>query len=326
MILTLSAGACSNECPSSGSEGSVAAVVGGESITMDELNKAARDRLARIDTEIYRTKKKVLDTLVEERLIASAAKKKGMGVDEFMREEVDAKVPEPTEEEVKALYDARKGAIAKSYDEVRGQILDYLRQNRGAQARAELLARLREGTDVEIKLSPPRVEIDVGDVPAVGEKGAKVTVVEFSDYQCPFCKRVRPTVWRIIDEYKGDVRYVFMDFPLSFHRDAKKAHEAARCAGEQGKYYEYNRKVFENQQKIEVDDLRKYAKQLNLNMEKFNQCLDSDKYVGTVEKMIEKGTRAGVSGTPAFFINGIMLSGAMPYESFKEIIDMEMKR
>jgi len=322
----LSLSACGSNCPPCGGEGGVAAVVGGERITIEELNDAARDRLARIDTEIYQAKRQVLDTLIEERLIASAAKKKGIGVDEFMRQEVDAAVPVPTEDEVRALYDARKGATTQSYEEVRDDLLDYLSQNRKAQAQAELLASLREGADIEIKLSPPRVDMEIGDVPIIGEEGAKVTVVEFSDYQCPFCKRVRPTVWRIVDEYKDDLRYAFMDYPLSFHRDAKKAHEAARCAGEQGKYYEYNRKVFENQVKMKVDDLRKYAKQLNLDMEKFNRCLDSGKHAATVEKMIEKGTKAGVAGTPAFFINGIMLSGARPYESFKEIIDMEMKR
>ncbi len=326
LVWALALSGCSSSCPPCGGEGGLAAVVGGEGITIEELDGAARDRLARIDTEIYQAKRQVLDALIEEKLIASAAKKKGMGVDEYMTQEIDSAVPVPTEDEARALYDARKGATTQSYEEVRDDLLDYLSQNRKAQARAELLAKLREGAVIEIKLSPPRMDIDIGDVPTVGDDGAKVTVVEFSDYQCPFCKRVRPTVWRIVDEYKDDLRYAFMDFPLSFHRDAKKAHEAARCAGEQGKYYEYNRKVFENQVRMKVDDLRKYAKQLNLDMERFNQCLDSGKHAATVEKMIEKGTKAGVAGTPAFFINGIMLSGARPYESFKEIIDTEIKR
>lgn len=326
LILAASVTSCGGKGATCGEEGGVAAVVNGEPITMEELNRAAKDRLARINTEIYQAKKTVLDSLIEEKLITEAAKKKGMSVDKYVEEEVRAGLPEPTDKEVRALYDARKGAISKSFDEVKGQIAEYLIQNRMAQARTALLAKLEEESKVEIKLSPPRTDVEVGDVPAIGEGGAKVTVIEFSDYQCPFCKRVRPTIWRIIDEYKGDVRYVFMDFPLSFHRDAKKAHEAARCAGEQGKYYEYNRKLFDNQAKLKVDDLKKYAKQLNLNMDQFNECLDSGKHGPTVEGMIAKGVGVGVSGTPAFFINGIMLSGARPYESFKEIIDTELKR
>ena len=317
---------CGGGAKSCGEEGGVAAVVNGAPITMEELNRAAKDRLARIDTEIYRAKKTVLDSLVEEKLIAEAAKKKGLSVDKYMEEEVGAGVSQPTNDEVRALYDARKGAISQPFDEVKGQISEYLRQNRMAQARAALLAKLEADSKVEIKLSPPRTEVDVGDAPAIGDDGAKVTVIEFSDYQCPFCKRVRPTIWRIVDEYKGDVRYVFMDFPLNFHRDAKKAHEAARCAGDQGKYYEYNRKLFDNQAKLKIDDLKKYAKQLNLNMDEFSECLNSGKHGPTVEGMIAKGVGVGVSGTPAFFINGIMISGARPYESFKEIIDAELKR
>jgi protein-disulfide isomerase len=317
---------CSKPCAQSNPDKGIAAIVNNETITMDELSNAAKDRLARVDTEIYQVKKAVLDNMIEEKLIAAAAKKKAMGVEKYMLEEIDAKAVEPTEEEIKALFDASKGAITKPFDEVKGQIAEYLKQNRKAQAKAELLAKLKENTQVEIKLSPPRIDIDVGNAPAIGDKDAKVTLVEFSDYQCPFCKRARPTVWRITDEYKGKIRYVFLDFPLPFHRESKKAHEAAHCAGDQGTYFEYNRKLFDNQPQFKSEDLKKYAMQLNLNMNEFNKCLDTGKYAEDVEKTIEKGMKAGVSGTPAFFINGIMLTGAMPYESFKEIIDTELKR
>ncbi len=317
---------CNKPCTTCNNDEGTAAVVNGEVITMKSLNSAAKDRLARIDTEIYEIKKKVLDSLIEEKLIAAAAKKKGVSVDKFMYEEIDAKAAKPTEEEVKALYDAREGAITKSFDEVKGQIAEYLDFNRKAEARAELIAKLREDAKIEMKLSPPRVGIDIGDVPAIGDDSAKVTIVEFSDYQCPFCKRVRPTIWRLVDEYEGKLKYVFLDFPLSFHRDAKKAHEAARCAGDQGKYYEYNKKLFDNQSNLMPNDLKKYAKQLDLDLNKFDHCLDTGTHAALVEEMIEKGAKAGVSGTPAFFINGIMLSGARPYESFKELIDMEIEK
>jgi protein-disulfide isomerase len=325
-----SVAACSNKCPAGGSGGGdsgIAATVNGVAITMEDLNKAAKDRLARVDTEVYQIRKKVLDSLVEEKIIAEAAKKKGVSVEKFLAEEVESKAGEPTEEEVKALYDARKGAITKPFDEVKGQIAEYLKANRRAQARGELLAKLREDAEVKIELSPPRVTLEIPEgVPAVGDKDAKITVVEFSDYQCPFCKRARPTVWRLVDEYKDKLRYVFLDFPLSFHKDSKKAHEAARCAGDQGKYYEFNRKVYDNQGKIGIEDLKGYAKELKLDTAKFDKCLDSGEKAKVVEEFIQEGVASGVSGTPSFFINGIMLSGAQPYESFKEIIDSELKR
>ncbi len=330
VILTAATAGCSKPtkvtaAPAT-SDAGVAAIVNGTPITMKDLDDASKNQLAKVDTEIYQIKKRTLDGLVESKLIEEAAKKKGVSTEKFMDEEVNSKVKEPTEDEIKALYDARKGAINKTYEEVKGQIAQYLKQNRMAQAKGDLMARLRQEGKVEIKLEPPRVEIDTKGAASVGDDNAKVTIVEFSDYQCPFCKRVRPTIWRLVDEYKGKVRYVFMDFPLSFHNNAKKAAEAAHCAGDQGKYFEFNRKIFDNQEKISVDDLKGYAKQLQLDTKKFDKCLDSGEHTKDVEESIKKGSSVGVSGTPAYFINGIMLSGAMPYESFKEIIDSELNR
>lgn len=312
----------SSGVPASG----IAATVGGVSITMEELNKAAKNQLQKVETEIYQVKKRALDDLIEEKLLEGAAKKKSLSVEKFLAEEVDAKITAPMEQEIKALYDSSKEKLGKSFEEVKGQITDYLAQNRKMRAKADLIANLRQGADVKINLEPPRVTIDIGDAPSVGPKDAKITLVEFSDYQCPFCKRVRPTIWRLTDEYKDRIRYVFLDFPLSFHKDAQKAHEAARCAADQGKYFEFNRKLFDNQTEIGVPALKKYAKELGLKQAEFDKCLDGGKQAKTISESIQKGIGVGVTGTPAYFINGIMLSGAMPYESFREVIESELKR
>lgn len=308
--------------------GDVAATVGGEAITMDDLNKAAKENLARLDTEAYRIKKGVLDTMVEGKLIEQAAKKKGMTVEKFLAEEVDAKVTKPTDDEVKALFEARKGAAGNmTFDQAKGQLTDFLLQSRKAQARQALVAKLRQDAAIKVNIEPPRVNVDVASAThAMGPKDAKVTLVEFSDYQCPFCKRVRPTIWRLVDEYKDKIRYVFMDFPLSFHKDSRKASESAWCAGDQGKYFEMNRKIFDTQDKIGVDDLKKNAKDLGLDAKKFDKCLDGGVHSKDVDASVAKGSSVGVSGTPAYFINGISISGAQPYESFKDLIESEMKR
>lgn len=310
----------------SSSPGQAAAVVNGETITIADLDLSAKKQLQRVDTEIYQIKKRVLDDLVEQKLIEAASKKKGLSTEKFLAEEIDSKVTAPTEDEVKAIYESSKDKSGKSFDEVKNQITDYLKQNKKARAKAELIAQLKKEANIKMSLEPPRVEIDIKNLPSIGDKDAKVTLVEFSDYQCPFCKRVRPTIWRLLDEYKGKVRYAFGDFPLSFHKDAKKASEAARCAGDQGKYFEFNRKIFDNQSAIGIDDLKKYAKELQLNTKDFDKCLDSGKTAKVVEESVQLGSSVGVSGTPAYFINGIMLSGALPYESFKEIIDTELSR
>ena len=312
---------------SSGS-GDVAATVGGQAISMEALNAAAKDRLAKLDTEAYRIKKGVLDGMIEDKLIEEAAKKKGMSAEKFLDEEVGSKAANPSDEEIKALYDARKGAMGTmTFDQAKVQLTEFLKQNRKAQARQILIATLRKDAEVKINIDPPRVKIDVADaVNAMGDKDAKITLVEFSDYQCPFCKRVRPTIWRLVDEYKGKLRYVFMDFPLSFHKDARKASEAAWCAGDQGKYFDFNRKIFDNQEKISVENLKGYAKDLGLNTKKFDKCLDDGAHAKDIDAVVAKGAVVGVTGTPAYFINGIMISGAQPYESFKDLIESELKR
>jgi len=316
--------ACSGSCPQSQDDKTPAATVNGEVITMGDLNKAAKDRLAKVETQIYQTKKMVLDGMIEDKIIAEEAKKKGLTPEQFMTQEVGSKATPPNDEEVKALYDARKGTMNQKFDEVKDQIRNYLTMNRTARARAELLAKLRSDATVKIDLNPPRVNIDTAGAPEMG--GGKVTIVEFSDYQCPFCQRTRPTIWKLMEEYDGKVKYVFMDFPLSFHKDSKKAHEAARCAGDQGKYFDFNKKIFENQSKISVADLKATAKGMELDTAKFDECLDSGAHAADVEKSIAAGMQAGVSGTPTFFIDGILLSGAQPYASFKELIDSELTR
>ncbi|MBN1283673.1 MAG: thioredoxin domain-containing protein [Proteobacteria bacterium] len=320
----LALSACSGTGPQPQSDRSPAATINGETITMGELNTASKDQLMRVETQIFQIKKTVLDSLIEEKIIALEAKKKGLSADEFIRQEIEAKVNRPTDEEVKALYDARKGAMKQPFDEVKDQIRDYLVGNRMARARAELLARLRSDANVKVLLSPPRVEVEFAGAPETGS--GKITIVEFSDYQCPFSQRVRPTVWKLLEEYDGKIRYVFMDFPLSFHKDAKKAHEAARCAGDQGKYFDFNKKIFDNQSRMSVADMKSLAKDLGLDAGAFGECLESGAHAAEVEKSVAQGMQAGVNGTPTFFINGILLSGAQPYGSFKEIIETELSR
>jgi protein-disulfide isomerase len=319
-------GACCSKKKEAPAETGSAAMVGTTPITMAELNEKSKDALQRVDMEIYQVKRRVLDQMIEDKIIDEAAKAAGKGKEDYIKEEVDIKVQDPTEEEIKAMYDARKDSYKQPFDNVKDQIANFLKQNRKNQAYRAMVASLREKAAVKVFLEPPRVEIDVSGLPAIGDKDAPVTMIEFSDYQCPFCKRVRPTIWKLTDQYKGKLKYVFVDFPLSFHQYAKKAHEAARCAGDQDKYYDYNKKIFENQQTLDVKDLKRYAKEIGLKTSDFDKCLDSGKNSALVDELQLKGMDAGVSGTPAYFINGIMLSGARPYKAFTEVIDSELSR
>lgn len=162
--------------------------------------------------------------------------------------------------------------------------------------------------------------------PVKGNPNAKVTIVEFSDFQCPFCARVLPTLKQVMETYPDKVRIVFKNYPLPFHQNAESAAMAALCAQEQGKFWEYHDRLFTNQESLSLNDLKKYAADLGLKTGDFNSCLDSKKYKKQVEEDLVEGNRVGVRGTPAFFINGQVLSGALPFENFKAIIDEELKK
>jgi len=172
-------------------------------------------------------------------------------------------------------------------------------------------------------------DISADDDPSVGPANAPVTIIEFSDYQCPFCKRVEPAIRQVLDTYKDKVRLVYRDFPLSFHQNAQKAAEASECADEQGKFWEYHDLLFERQAEWSSegnDKLKEYASSLGLDAKKFNECLDSGKYASEVQKDLNDGQSYGVAGTPAFFINGIEVSGAQPFSSFQQVIDTELSK
>ena len=170
----------------------------------------------------------------------------------------------------------------------------------------------------------PRVEVEAKG-PSRGPANAPVTIVEFSDFQCPYCGREVPVIDRILKEYDGKVRLVFRHYPLDFHTFAGKAAEAGACAQDQGKFWELHDKMFGNQNKLAVEDLKGYAKSVGIDAGKFDKCLDSGEKAAMVSADEKDGESAGVSGTPAFFINGIFINGAVPYEQFKEAVDRELK-
>ena len=160
-----------------------------------------------------------------------------------------------------------------------------------------------------------------------GNANAAVTIVEYSDFECPFCEAAHPTIKQVMDTYGDDVKVVYRHFPLSFHPNAQKAAEASECAGDQGKFWEYHDKVFENQNLLAVGitQLKNWAKELGLNSGTFDSCLDGGQKAAKVTADLTQGTQHGVSGTPAFFVNGVKLSGAQPFSVFKQVIDGELQ-
>lgn len=337
-ILLLSACSGTNQAPANkasntpssaaapGDPNAVLATVDGDKITEADVDKKVAGDLARIQNQIYETKRQGVDRLINDKLLANEAKKRGITTDELLKVEIIEKVGDIPDQAVTDFYNQNKSKIPLPFEQVQQRIKEELFAQRASVYRNNLLDRLKGPAKIDIMLSPPIMDVSIDDDPMKGSKDAKVTLIEFTDYQCPFCGKARPTVKQLISDYGDKIHYVLRDFPLSFHPFAKKAAEAADCAGDQGKYWEYGDLLWANQGALEVKDLKKYAGDLKLDQAKFDECLDSGKFTPEVEKDIEDGSNAGVSGTPSFFINGKAVTGALPIEKFKEIIDAELKK
>jgi protein-disulfide isomerase len=310
------------------------AKIGSQTITAGELEEDAKGDLKKLESsfqeQVYQVRKAHLDELVQRRLVEPRAKEAGLSPQDYLKREVFDKIPEPSQAEMQALYDRAKagGQQLPPFDQVKPQLASFIRQQKAKQALGDYLEKLAKDSKVEMLLppyTPPKVEV-AATGPSKGPAGAPVTIVEFSDYQCPFCSKAEGTVKELLDAYPGKIRLVYRDFPLPMHPDAPKAAEAALCAEDQGKYWPMHDRLFANQEKLSVPDLKGAAKELGLDTAKFDKCLDSGEKAKAIEANRKAGDEAGVSGTPAFFINGRLISGAQPLPAFKAIVDEELAR
>ena len=311
-------------------EPGVAATVGDQVVTREELETALTQQLAKLEEQKFQLMESKLDTLIEERLLTLEAKRRGITVEELVKAEVTSKVPDVTDAEVSGFMTQNKARLQGDESELRPKVRDYLRSQKEQVGHRAYLARLQQRIKVERFLeepAPTRVAVSAEGAFAQGPHDAPVTIIEFSDFQCPYCSRVVSTLTEIVRLYPKQVRLAYRDFPIAnLHPKAAKAHEAARCAGEQGKFWEYHDRLFESQAQTSVADFKRFAEQLQLDRKRFTACLDSDKYAAAVQADVQEGIRLGITGTPTFFINGRLLVGALPLETFQRVIDRELRR
>ena len=300
----------------------VLATIDGQPIKEEDLDISAK--MTRLQQEAYQARLEALDEFIADRLVEKAAAAQGMRSAEFLRHEIDMKLQDPTDEEVRAFYEAQKGRIKQPFEAVREQAAKFLKNMERQERRQELIDGLKKKADVAVLLSPPRIRLTVGDSPRRGPAGSPVTIVEYSDFQCPYCRRVQPTLLEVLDKYGDKVSLVYKDLPLrQIHPQAQKAAEAARCAGDEGKFWEYHDKLFELS-RIQKSDFATIAADLELNTLSFGECLDSGKYESRINTDYKEAVALGVQSTPIFFVNGIEVKGALPLRDFSQIIDAEL--
>lgn len=311
-----------------------AARVGDHTITVADLDARWRKENAPQQAEVvralYEGRRAALDDIVADMAIAEAARAKSMTPEAYETAELATRLQPVTDAQVSAFYEGNKSQMqGRSLDEMKPLIRDFLEQQHRAEARQQLVTELRKnGPPVRVLLAAPRVEVAIAPTdPVKGKANARVTIVEFSDFQCPYCQRVLPTLRRVEEAYGDQVRVVWKDFPLTqVHPQAFKAAEAAHCAEDQGKFWAYHDRLFADQQALQPEALKASAASLGLDTKQFEACLDSSKYAERVRAGQAEGSRVGVRSTPTFFINGREVGGAQPYEVFATIIDEELAK
>jgi len=308
----------------------VLAEIDGEVITAEEVEKSLGNSLAQLQEQIYNLKREKIESMIADKLLAKEAARQKISVTALLDKEITAKVGLVTEQEVEDFYQKNKARIRGEEATVRPQIRSYLQNQKLAARREEFIKSLEAKSKIVMRLQPPplfRAEVSAAGAPFRGGEKARVTIVKFEDFECPFCKQAQPTFEQLEAKYKDRIKVAHRDFPLdSIHPQARRAAEAARCANEQGKFWSYHDKLYSISPKLSPDDLKAAAKEVGLNVSQFEECLESGKYKAAVQKDAEEGNRLGITGTPAFYINGRVISGAQPIESFTKIIDDELAR
>jgi protein-disulfide isomerase len=301
------------------------AQVGGASITLEEVDRRAAGKLQRLRNEEYDARRQALDEIIIERLLQKEAAERGVTQDALLKAEVDAKVTPPTATDVKTIYEQNRAAAGtRTLTELAPVIERSLREHRLAERAAQFRDELKAKTGVKVTLDAPRAAVAVpADAPALGPAGAPVTIVEYLDYQCPFCHRAQGVVDEVLSRYPGKIRFVHRDFLLGKPRSLPAA-RAARCAGEQGKFWEYHRNLLLSSGDMGDEDLRSRAAAMGLDAVKFSACAASDRFDADIKRSTDSGNSLGIDATPTFFVNGRRLTGALPTDQFAEVIDSEL--
>ena len=306
--------------------GTVLATVAGKTVTAAMIEERLRPLVYKLRLNTYRMEKEALDQAIYNMLLLSEASRRNLAPEELVRAEITEKAHQPTEAEISKFYTENQKNIPGTFDSVRSQISSYLQDQEQRKLENALAEKLRKQANIRLLISEPATlvqSISVDDDPARGDANASVTIVEFTDFQCPSCAAMHPIIDDLLKSYGNKVRFVVRDFPLLMHANARKAAEAANAANAQGKFFEYVSLLFKHQDALDIASLKKYASEISLNRAVFDAALDTGKYAAEVRHDIADGEKYGVEGTPAIFINGVALT-ELSTEALRAAIDKAM--
>src|ERR1700730_13228252 len=303
---------------------SVVAEVNGDKLTVADLEQKEATELLQSRYKYYQAERKALDNLIDQHLLEMQASKENLTVDQLLQREVTSKLKaDPTEEQLRIYYEGVE--TDQPFEAMREQILQHIREARQTKARAAYLKGLRSHAQISIALTSPTAPVELTRSPVRGNRDAPVVLVEFADYQCPYCQKIHPDLEKLQKEYGNRLALVYKDYPLPMHPYAQKAAEAARCAGNQGKFWEFHDMLFAGK-KLQPADLREQARTLNLDEQQFDKCLVEGAEAADVEKDAAEARSLGITGTPSFFINGHFFSGVLSYAALHDMVEQQLAR
>lgn len=308
----------------------IAARLGSQIVTEERLAQMIGHRLFELEKEIYRLKRDRLEQMIVDRVLQEEANARGIPLEQLLNEEVLPNVTPVTDEEVDDYYLANRAKLKDwkgSMEDLKVRIRGFLEQERRLNGLVKYARTLEPKYGVVVYLEEPRIplmDVRIDGNYSTGRSNALVTVVEFSDYQCPVCRSVHTVARRLKDHYREQVRWVFKDYPLRKHRNSRMTAEAARCAGEQGKFWEYQDILFSSREEFNPESLERFAVDLGLSGELFQECLSSGKFGEAVQKDLQEAERLGLDRTPSFIVNGRLMTGGLSFEQFEEVINEEL--
>jgi protein-disulfide isomerase len=306
----------------------VVAKIGGEEITEEALIGDDKMDFFELKKREYELRMDRVNRLITEKLIGAEAKKANLSLEDFINKNVVKGEVKISDAEVKKFVAEKKIPESQVNDQIKDRIKQFMANEKRQNLVQAYIARLTKSSPVEVYFEKPKmdVKVEIGNSPILGSKSAKVQIVEFSDFQCPFCSRAADTVHQLQKKYGKKVAIAFKHFPLPMHKDAKPASEASMCINEQStdKFWKYHDLLFKAQDKMDTASLEKMAKDVGADVAKFKACFESKKYAKAVEADMQYGEKVGVRSTPTFFVNGQIINGAVPLEQFAEVIDEEL--
>jgi protein-disulfide isomerase len=305
------------------------AVLDGQTLDESLLPQGEQAQLNRMMQQVYGVQLRALHEVLDQKLVDAEAKKKGVSIEDLVKSEVLSKIPDPSDDDVSAYYQAHQNQFNQPLEQAKEKIRQQIKESEIQHARIVYVQGLWQKAvndgRLTVLLSHPKLEIPVDPTRLRGDPKAPVTIIEFGDFSCADCRKAESTLSELLAKYPGQVKLAYRDLPLrEIHPQAQLAAEASRCAGEQGKYWEFHDLLFAHQEQQSRQALLDDARTLKLDVPQFDACLDSGRFKPQIDQDADLGTRVGIFAAPAFFVNGTFINGAQPAAAFEKIIDTEL--